>query len=78
MVRTSSAGRHAGKEGAQRDYRRAVAEHRHLVRYLEAAVKILPEPQCDLLWEFAEISKGKCERLRRAVERRKGKHRPAA
>jgi len=78
MVRASSAGRRSGKERAQRDYRRAVAEYRHLANYLKAAVKELSEPECDLLWEFAEISKGKCERLRRAVGRRSGKHRPAA
>ena len=53
-----------------------MAEHRHLVNYLEAAIKVLPEPECDLLWEFAEISRRKCERLRRALERQK--HRSAA
>jgi len=76
MIRASSAGSRSKKEHALREYRRAMAEHRHLVNYLEAAVKVLPEPECDLLWEFAEISKGKCERLRRALERRK--HRSAA
>ena len=76
MLRTSSAGSRSKKEHTLREYRRAMAEHRHLVNYLEAAIKVLPDPECDLLWEFAEISKSKCERLRRALERHK--HQSAA
>ena len=76
MVRTVSASTRAKKEHALREYRKAMAEHRHLVNYLEAAIKVLSKPECDLLWEFAEISNGKCERLRRTLERRK--HRSAA
>lgn len=69
---------HSKKVQALRDYRKAMAEYHHLVKYLEAAVKVLPEAECDLLWEFAETSKSKCDRLRRTLERHTGKHRSAA
>jgi hypothetical protein len=47
--------------------KRANAEHKVLVRYLQAAVGVLPKAECQLLLDFAEIAKGKSERLRRAL-----------
>jgi hypothetical protein len=55
-----------------------MAEYRRLSNYLKAAVKVLKKPEVELLSEFAQISKKKCQRLRRALDRPSGKHRSAA
>lgn len=55
-----------------------MAEYRRLVNYHKGAVKVLPQAECALLSEFVEISKGKCQRLRRTLDRQSGKHRSAA
>src|ERR1700676_3147480 len=47
--------------------KRANAEHKALVRYLQTAVGVLPKAECQLLLEFAEIAKQTCERLRRTM-----------
>jgi hypothetical protein len=49
------------------EYKKAVAERRRLVDYLKAASRILSKPEQDLLLEFAQIAKRKCDRLRRAI-----------
>jgi hypothetical protein len=61
-----------------KEYKTAVAEYRRLSTYLKAAVKVLNRPEVELLSEFAQISKKKCQRLRRALDRQSGKHRSAA
>ena len=78
MPRSSSVGTRLGKLRAVRDYKLALAEYRRLVTYLKAAVSVLPQADCELLTEFAELSKRKCQRLRRALERKYGKHLSAA
>ena len=45
----------------------ANAQYRALLRYLRAAVGVMPKAECQLLLEFAEIAKQKCARLRRTV-----------
>ena len=47
--------------------KRANAEHKVLVRYLQTAVGVLPKAECQLLLEFADIAKQKYERLRRTL-----------
>jgi hypothetical protein len=61
-----------------REYKDAVAEHRLLSSYLKAATRVLPKPECGLLAEFAQISKQKCQRLKKALDQPSGKHRSAA
>ena len=61
-----------------KEYRSAMAEYRRLVNYYKGALKVLPQAECDLLSEFVEISKRKCQRLRRALDRQSGKHSSAA
>lgn len=78
MARTSKAAVRSNKPRVSREYRNAVAEHRQLANYLKAAAKVLPQPECDLLSEFAQLSKRKCQRLRRALDRQPGKNRSAA
>jgi len=78
MARSSSVGTRSKKSLAQREYRKALTEHRRLVDYLQAAITRLPQPECELLWEFAQISEKRCERLKRATERETRKHRSAA
>jgi hypothetical protein len=52
-----------------RDYKKCVAEYRRVVKYLTAAVEALSKAECELLLEFAEIAKARCERSRRALDR---------
>jgi hypothetical protein len=78
MVRGSTVATRSKKPRALKGYKNAIAEYRRLVNYLKAAIGVLPKAECELLCEFAEISKKKCERLRRALERQSGKHRSAA
>jgi hypothetical protein len=66
------------KSHALKDHKSAIVEYRRLTTYLKAATGILPKAECDLLCEFAEISKQKCQRLRRALDRQSGKHQSAA
>ena len=62
--RTAKPARRTRVESASK---RANAEYKALLRYLRAAVGILPKAECQLLLEFAETAKQKCERLRRAL-----------
>ncbi len=61
-----------------RDYQTATEQYGVIVRYLRAAIEVLPKPECQLLLEFAEIEKNHCERLHREIhdrlapERRRG------
>jgi hypothetical protein len=61
-----------------RDYQTATEQYGVIVRYLKAAIEVLPKPECQLLLEFAEIEKNHCERLHREIhdrlapERRRG------
>ena len=48
-------------------YKKAHAEYTVLLRYLRIALGVLPKAECQLLLEFAEIAKQKCQRMRRAV-----------
>jgi hypothetical protein len=61
-----------------REYKDAVAEHRLLSSYLKAATRVLPKPECGLLAEFVQISKRKCQRFRKALDQKPGKHSSAA
>ena len=49
-----------------------------IVRYLKAAIEVLPKTECQLLLEFAEIAKKHCERLHQTIERRLGSDRRTA
>jgi hypothetical protein len=49
-----------------------------LSRYVKAATTVLPNAERELLAEFAQISKQKCQRLKKALDRPSGKHRSAA
>jgi hypothetical protein len=51
------------------DYKTATDQHAIIVRYLTAAIEVLPKPECELLLEFAEIAKKHCERLHRMIKR---------
>jgi hypothetical protein len=77
-VRTSKIATHLRKPRAFREYKDATVEHRLLANYLKAATEVLPQAECSLLSEFVHISKGKCQRLKKALERPSGKHRSAA
>ena len=50
------------------DYQTATEQHAIIVRYLRAAIEVLPKPECDLLLEFAEKAKDHCERLHRMIK----------
>jgi hypothetical protein len=78
MPRTSEVAVRSNKPCALKDYKNASAEYRRLMNYLKAATSVLPKAECELLSEFAEISKRKCQRLRRALDRQPVKHRSAA
>ena len=52
-----------------RDYRTATDQYGVIVRYLKAAIEVLPKPECQLLLEFAETAKTHCERLHRLIKR---------
>ena len=52
------------------DYEAATEQYAIIVRYLTAAIQVLPKPECQLLLEFAEIAKKHCERLHRTIEGR--------
>jgi hypothetical protein len=51
-----------------KDYWTAVAEHNRIVNYRKASARILSQAERELLLEFEQIAKGKCERLRRALD----------
>ena len=78
MVRTSKLATRLRKPRALREYKDAVAERRLLANYLKAAVQVLPKAECELLSEFVQISKRKCQRLRKALDQKSGKHSSAA
>jgi hypothetical protein len=48
-----------------KDYQTATEQQTIIVRYLTAAIEVLPKPDCELLLEFAEKAKNHCERLHR-------------
>jgi hypothetical protein len=50
-----------------RDYQTATEQYGVIVRYLKAAIEVLPKPECQLLLDFAEIEKNHCERLHREI-----------
>jgi hypothetical protein len=78
MVRTSKLATRLRKPRALREYKDAVAERRLLAEYLKAAIQVLPKAECDLLSEFVQISDRKCQRLRKALDQKSGKHSSAA
>ena len=45
------------------DYQTATEQYGVIVRYLKAAIEVLPKPERQLLLEFAEVEKNHCERL---------------
>jgi hypothetical protein len=53
-----------------RDYQTATEQYGVIVRYLKAAIEVLPKPECQLLLEFAEIEKNHCERLHAELQDR--------
>jgi hypothetical protein len=67
-------GSHAKKRRLLSEYKKAVAERRRLVNYLKGASRILSKPEQELLLEFAEILKRKCDRLRRAIRQHSARH----
>ena len=52
-----------------KDYWIAVAEYRRIVNYRKSAAQILSKAEREMLLEFEQIAKGKCDRLRRARNR---------
>jgi hypothetical protein len=78
MLRTSQLATRLRKPRALREYKDAVVEHRLLSSYQKSANKVLPKAECELLSEFVLISKRKCQRLRKALDQKSGKHRSAA
>jgi hypothetical protein len=48
-----------------KDYRTATEQYSVIVGYLKVAMEVLTEAECQLLLEFAEIEKNRCERLHR-------------
>jgi len=52
-----------------KDYQTATEQHAVIVRYLTAAIEVLPKPECELLLEFAEKAENHCERLHRMIKR---------
>lgn len=60
------------------DYQAATEQYNVIVRYLKAAIEILPKAECQLLLEFTEIAKGHCERLHKEIEKRLGIDRKSA
>ena len=62
------------KQRLQNQYRRALAERRKIASYLKAAAGILTQAEQDLLLEFLQIAKRKCDRLRRAIQQLSSQH----
>ena len=62
------------KERLIKEYKKAVAERRMLLTYLKAATGVLTTPERELLLEFAQIARRKCDRLRREIQQNYGKH----
>ncbi len=52
------------------EYQAAIEQYGIIVRYLKAAVQVLPKPECQLLLEFAEIAKKHCARLHSTIKGR--------
>jgi len=61
-----------------REHQRANVERSRLITYLRGAVGRLPKGEGQLLLEFEEISRNKCERMRLELEQHFGKHRATA
>ena len=61
-----------------KDYETATEQYAVIVRYLKAAIEVLPKAECLLLLEFTEIAKKHCERLHRMIEPRLGTDRRSA
>ena len=57
-----------------REHKKAVAERLRLISYLKAAHGILSKAERELLSEFAQIAKRKCDRLRRAIHQHSSEH----
>ena len=57
-----------------REYKKAVAQRQVLANYLKAATGILPKADQDLLSEFAQLAKQKCDRLRKAIRQHSATH----
>ncbi len=77
-MRTTKIATRLRKPRVLREYKDAVVEHRLLSSYMNAATKVLPKAECELLAEFAQISKQKCQRLKKALDQPSGKQRSAA
>jgi hypothetical protein len=60
------------------DYHTATEQYGVIVGYLKVAVKVLPKDECQLLLEFAEIAKNRCERIHRDIGDCLGAHRRTA
>jgi len=52
------------------DYQKATEQYGVIVRYLRGAMEVLSKPECQLLLDFAEIEKNRCERLHREIQDR--------
>ena len=61
-----------------RDHQRASVERSRLVSYLRSAVGRLPKGEGQLLLEFEELSRQKCELMRLELEQHLGKQRATA
>jgi hypothetical protein len=60
------------------DYHAATEQYGVIVGYLKTAIEVLPQAECQLLLEFAEIAKNHCERIHRDIGDRLGAHRKSA
>ncbi len=60
------------------DYHAATEQYGVIVGYLEAAIEVLPRAECQLLLEFTEIAKNRCEQIHRDIGDLLGIHRKSA
>jgi hypothetical protein len=62
------------KQRLLNEYKKAVAERRMLVNYLNGTTGILSKAERELLLEFTQIARRKCDRLRRAIRQHSARH----
>lgn len=67
-------GSRAKKERLLSEYKKANAERRRILNYLKATEAVLAKPERDLLSEFLQLAKRRCDRLRRAIQQSSNQH----
>jgi hypothetical protein len=61
-----------------KDDRTATEQYSVIVGYLKVAMEVLTKTECQVLLEFAEIEKNRCERLHQEIRERLAKDRVGA